>query len=53
MYPEVEDQNTKVHLEQIFRYDLPSFLRHGFEDVMPGPVAAPLYPYGYKVANMR
>lgn len=44
MYPEVGEKNTYVHLEKIFRCDLPSFLGHWVEDVMPGTMAAALYP---------
>lgn len=44
MYPEVEDQNTEVQLEQVLCCDLPSFLGHWVKDVMPGAVAATLDP---------
>ena len=44
MYSELEDQNTEIHLEKRFGCDLPSFLGHWVEDVMPETVAATLGP---------
>lgn len=44
MYSELEDQNTEIHLEKRFGCDLPSFLGHWVEDVMPETVAATLCP---------
>lgn len=43
MYSALEDQNTEIHLEKIFCCDLPPFLGHWVEDVMPEIVATTLY----------